>query len=144
MRRVKAPMMFCWGMLMVMVQILATTAVLINIIFASCATNTHCSNFVTYCQVLPGRTGGRCLPCGEGAPLVPYFSDIDTSDKDLDVGDGFALYNYIQTGSYPRAGMMKRELTPRGFAGYNLSMVTVSERFIDPLPPLHMRDIILV
>lgn len=52
-------------------------------------------------QVLPGRTSGRCLPCGEAAPLVPYLSDIPSGVR-LDVGEDMKLYNYVETGSYPK------------------------------------------
>lgn len=52
MRKV-APLMYVWGLIMVIVQVLSAIALLINTIFASCGTNDHCVPFSTYCQVRP-------------------------------------------------------------------------------------------
>ena len=93
--RKMAPLMYCWGLLMVVVQIMAAIAMLLNTIFASCGTNEHCSSFVSYCQVRPGNKAGRCLTCGQVAPLVPYSSD-EPYGADFE----FKRYNEIGTGSY--------------------------------------------
>ena len=90
--RKRAPLLYGWGLLMVLVQVFTACAMLLNVIFPSCGTNDHCSPFTTYCQTVPGRRAGRCLPCGEAAPLVPYFSDIPTPHPDRTaVGKPFKL-----------------------------------------------------
>lgn len=116
--RKMAPLMYCWGLLMVVVQIMAAIAMLLNTIYASCGSNEQCSSFVSYCQVLPGNRGGRCLPCGQAAPLVPYWSD-----EPYGADFGFKVYNEVSTGAYPNEGFMKRSRIASGFAGYNLTHV---------------------
>ena len=69
--RKRAPLLFAWGLLLVIVQVMTAISMLLNLVFPSCGTNDHCSSFTTYCQTVPGRRAGRCLPCGEAAPLVP-------------------------------------------------------------------------
>jgi hypothetical protein len=117
--------MFAFGALMVLVQWLAAVGLLIGMIFPSCGTNDQC-HAGTYCHVAPDRTAGRCLYCGEGAPLVPYESEEPWPDDfDGPKPGRFKVFNYLQTGSYNKVNSAgTRGSDPSGFAGYNLTQVT--------------------
>lgn len=103
--------MFAFGAFMVLVQWLAAVGLLIGMVFPSCGTDDQCHSG-TYCHIAPGRTTGRCLFCGEAAPLVPYSSDEPWPDKR---GRYFKVYNFVYTGSYNKINAIgTRGSTPAG------------------------------
>lgn len=117
--RKRAPFFFAWGFLLVVLQILAADGVLLGMVNQSCGNNDACVGGM-YCHVTPGRTRGRCLYCGESAPLVAYDSDIPVPGEP----GKFKYYNRIETGSYPQKKVgFGREIEPTMFAGWNMTHV---------------------
>lgn len=110
--------MFAFGAVMVIVQWLAAVGLLIGMVFPSCGTDDQCHSG-TYCHIGPGRTTGRCLFCGEAAPLVPYSSDEPWPDKR---GRYFKVYNLVSTGSYNKINAIgTRGSTPVGKSALAIS-----------------------
>ena len=69
--RNKAPVMFCFGLCMVLMQYLATFAVIAGMIMPTCIDSDQCESG-QFCYTNPGAVSGRCLYCGENPPLVRY------------------------------------------------------------------------
>lgn len=117
--RKRAPLLFAWGFLMVVLQVVASSGVTLGMIAQSCAHNEACGEG-RYCHVPPAATRGRCLYCGEAPPLVSYDSKIPVPGEPRK----FKHYNRIDTTSYPEAAVgFGRGSEPTRFAGWNMTHV---------------------
>lgn len=128
--RKKAPYMLAWGVFMVLMQAVGAAGIALGSITPPCLNNHQCLKG-QFCNIRHGDTSGRCIFCGEGAPLVRYWVTTDPPEETGGGPDGKSKqWNFIETGHYPKVGMYKRSDTPTKFAGFNLSMV--EERCVPP------------
>eukprot|EP01046_Picozoa_sp_COSAG06_P014146 COSAG06_NODE_869_length_11861_cov_37.817463_3_plen_406_part_00 len=126
--RAKAPAMFAWGVIMILMQYVAAAGLTLGAAIPSCL-DTHQCHRGMFCNIRPGAINGRCLFCGEGAPLVRYWRS--TGENTGFGPDGMSVeMNFIETGHYPRTGLLQRHHLPLKFGGFNLSMA--AERCTPP------------
>ena len=121
--RKKAPLMFAWGVFLVIVQIASVAGMLGAMLHPACTSNAHCDGRRGfYCYTPPGRDRGNCQMCGEAAPLPYYLSHIPVPNP-TDRAK-FKEYNIVWDQHYPAdPNTNKRSRLPEWFAGWNFTMV---------------------
>eukprot|EP01052_Picozoa_sp_SAG31_P029800 SAG31_NODE_2997_length_4803_cov_4.274872_1_plen_524_part_00 len=139
--RKRAPYMYLAGLMMVVLQIGAAYGILLGMLHPACLNNSQCEQAGFYCHT--AGSIGRCIACGEEAPLVPYFSDklvpsTNSAGQKLSINSKekssrYQEMNLVKDMSYPYLewGIGKRSDSPDAFAGYNFTMV--KDRCTEPV-----------
>jgi hypothetical protein len=95
-----APLLYAAGLLMVVTQLCVAFGAGIGGVSPPCVMTNKCQSGA-FCYKFVGQDTGRCLLCGEEAPL-PRYDDPETGKQ----------WNKAKSGSFPAQ-----------FAGFNLTMV---------------------
>lgn len=115
--------MFACGSFMVLMQTVAITSICAGMLWPTCVDSKQCPGG-QFCYHKPDEVSGRCLYCGELAPLVPYF---ETTGDETGYGPTGkeVIWNRNNWECFPEDRMfgLYRSDVPTRFAGFNDSHV---------------------